>query len=779
MISVNNRTKTVSAPAASPAVQPEARAEKQKAAYAPAGSEDGVTISPEARAAMARQAAAVEGPAEELPEVPEALPFPSFADAFSQVTEKYSSQIRDHYAKEHEENLTYDDPYVRVWNKYKNPESTNFRACLSEDERAWAYDQELDLLNGGKHLQMSNPYAFPDGAPTLSAAAAEANQACREQLNLALQDILTKNEIELSKDAAFSLTVDETYTIHVTGLEDEELTATLEEALNRGENGKNLYGHLKVSVPDGEPLTVDYKDGRLSPVDQDREWDDTSLREMKKQAGPAWTRYSTAYDPHQGPMNDKILTLDSEFVHDQEQFDRLCSAVRMGAREAIEEYYSTQKGSLKEQEVPAEDTPAEDTRITPVTVNTLHGPVEIQPIANAGEENAETTFPSHFMAIVKQLMAKKAIVEEYYAKQHAENMRFPNPNQHIMDKYVNYRSPYFRSDLTEEERKICLEQEKTCLYGGQLSVDSHDIALREDGGWSMVKVEINAINEVRSQVSQSVNDLIQKNGINLPEGASFRLNVNPYDYYIRVEGLEDEELAQAIERALNIGENGKRLYEHIEFSNPAGFDQFYSHLNLPAYSQYTNANVWKRSLYLTVEELTGYDIRTLERHDGTFWTPGGKDLWTVLCNADTTGKYDLREAHDAIFHQLARDGWDSTPDAWRGLTYQDGTLRQPDELLGKEKESDWQKRLWDEEDVRWAGFLAGREETLRKEAADRAAGITSASHFGPRKPSEFTDEELLLRHPVDTKAAAPLGFDLYRRGGRFLRVPTNDRTPRL
>lgn len=325
-------------------------------------------------------------------------------------------------------------------------------------------------------------------------------------------------------------------------------------------------------------------------------------------------------------------------------------------------------------------------------------------------------------------------------------MRFPNPNQHIIDKYVNYRSPYFRSDLTEEERRISLEQERRCLYGGQLSVDSYDIALREDGGWSMCKVEINAINEVRSQVSQSVNDLIQKNGINLPEGASFRLNVNPYDYYIRVEGLEDEELAQAIERALNIGENGKRLYEHIEFSNPAGFDQFYSHLNLPAYSQYTNANVWKRSLYLTVEELTGYDIRTLERHDGTFWTPDGKDLWTVLCNANTTGKYDLREAHDAIFHQLARDGWDSTPDAWRGLTYQDGTLRQPDELLGKERESDWQKRLWDEEDARWADFLAGREETLRKEAADRAAGITSCTHFGPRRPSELTDEELLLRH---------------------------------
>ena len=55
MISVNNRSRTVSAPAASPAVQPEARAEKQKVDYAPAYTEDGVTISPEARAARARR----------------------------------------------------------------------------------------------------------------------------------------------------------------------------------------------------------------------------------------------------------------------------------------------------------------------------------------------------------------------------------------------------------------------------------------------------------------------------------------------------------------------------------------------------------------------------------------------------------------------------------------------------------------------------------------------------------------------------------------------------
>ena len=57
-------------------------------------------------------------------------------------------------------------------------------------------------------------------------------------------------------------------------------------------------------------------------------------------------------------------------------------------------------------------------------------------------------------------------------------------------------------------------------------------------------------------------------------------------------------------------------------------------------------------------------------------------------------------------------------------------------------------RILDEADADWAAFLSGREAILQKEAADRAAGITSTCHFGPRKPTEFTDEELLLRHRI-------------------------------
>lgn len=445
MISVNSRSRTISAPIAPPAAQPETNAvykEKLTAACA----EDEVSISPEAQKAMAKQAAASVEAASSVPEEqPDAndstTAFTSFAEEFNKVTQKYSDQIQEYYAKEHAENLTYDDPRLHIWDKYKNQESPEFRTDLSEDERAWAYDQELDLLNGGKHLQICNPYAFPEGIPTLASAAREANQVCREQINQALQDLLTRNEIVFPEDAAFSLTVDKAYTIHVNGLEDEELTSALEQALNCGENGKNLYGHLKLSTPAGEPLSVDYVDGHISAVDAEQEWDDMGLREVKMQAGPAWTQYSATYDPHQGPLSDKVLSLEPSQQVTQEQFDRMCAAVRMGAQQAIVEYCAQHpQRSLRDNYV---FTGISSARSEPVVASgrSLEEAAVIKPLSDMGKEDMDTVFMDHFTAIMNQLVAKTAVMEDYYAEQHTEIMQFSNPYQYIMDRYVDYNFP--------------------------------------------------------------------------------------------------------------------------------------------------------------------------------------------------------------------------------------------------------------------------------------------------------------------------------------------------
>ena len=269
--------------------------------------------------------------------------FTSFADEFSKVTNEYADTIREHYAKEHAENLTYDNPSLHIWDKYKNTESPDFRADLSEDERAWAYDQELDMLSGGKHLQMGNPYAFPaaGGPPSLASAAMKALAAARNQIDQSVQTLLAENGIDLADDTSFRLTVEQPgYSIKVSGLEDDALTEAIEQALNSGDNGKNLYNHLKLTGSD----SVEYANGHLTALDAQQELTDSTLAEIKKQAGPIWARYSSTYNPHQKAMNEKILSLNPDSpLNTQERMDRISAAVRVGAPEIIAEFRTRQK----------------------------------------------------------------------------------------------------------------------------------------------------------------------------------------------------------------------------------------------------------------------------------------------------------------------------------------------------------------------------------------------------------------------------------------------------
>lgn len=270
--------------------------EKKSDTSVSARTQDEVAISLEMQEILAKQAAEAVSPvgtiSEEQSNGSKATTFTTFGEKFGKITQSYADTVREHYTTEHEENLTYDNPSTHIWDKYKNPASPDFRANLSEDERAWAYDQELDLLSGGKHLQMGNPYAFASAGdpPTLASAAMQASQACREQIDQAMQDLLAENGIELPAGTSFRLTVDQDYTIHVTGLEDEEQATAIEQALNRGDNGKNLYNHLKLTALNGKNLGVDYANGHLASVDTQQELDDKTLDEVKRRAGPAWVR---------------------------------------------------------------------------------------------------------------------------------------------------------------------------------------------------------------------------------------------------------------------------------------------------------------------------------------------------------------------------------------------------------------------------------------------------------------------------------------------------------
>ena len=123
-------------------------------------------------------------------------------------------------------------------------------------------------------------------------------------------------------------------------------------------------------------------------------------------------------------------------------------------------------------------------------------------------------------------------------------------------------------------------------------------------------VDIASCQIVRDQISQSVQDLLQKNGVTIPEGQSFTMRVDT-SYYIHVVGLDDPELTESVEKAINVGNNGYYLRDHISECQRVSRE-----LGLTIPSAADSLSEAKESLLYMVQDLTGYDIRELDREDG-------------------------------------------------------------------------------------------------------------------------------------------------------------------
>lgn len=102
-------------------------------------------------------------------------------------------------------------------------------------------------------------------------------------------------------------------------------------------------------------------------------------------------------------------------------------------------------------------------------------------------------------------------------------------------------------------------------------LDEFDRLLAAGGSDNLAVMDMQANQNVRNQLERSVRALLAQAGVQVPEGESFQLTVAPGDFRIRAEGLDDPELARRIEGAVNQGDNGRKLYHHIQYCNPARF----------------------------------------------------------------------------------------------------------------------------------------------------------------------------------------------------------------
>lgn len=332
---------------------------------------------------------------------------------------------------------------------------------------------------------------------------------------------------------------------------------------------------------------------------------------------------------------------------------------------------------------------------------------------NIEGKNDGTTFP--IPSIIAKYEKYTKVIDEHYAKVNEENKKFDNPSRHIWDKYYNTKSPYYIKGLTQRERQICSEAEKRVLNGLPAAVNSYDPVIQKTfGGGIMNDAEWN--DEVRSGINDSINQIFKANGIVISEETELQLRVDPYEYKIHVSGV-GEALAEQIEQVLNQGKNGRYLYEHLRWCNPAynGFEQ-------PKQYLYDTAYQGKAVMWHFVNELTGLDMRRLENKNGIIYTPDGQDLWDVV-----TKQYDEMLANGKIdelpmlslydeYKVFAKEGWDNEDE--RGLTigYKNGSLYDIDTNYGYGSE----QRTWlENEKTRhnqyWENYRKERERTLYKE----------------------------------------------------------------
>ena len=265
--------------------------------------------------------------------------------------------------------------------------------------------------------------------------------------------------------------------------------------------------------------------------------------------------------------------------------------------------------------------------------------------------------------------------------------------------------------------------------------------------------EIAGCQIVRNQISQSVQDLLQKNGVTIPEGQSFTLRVDA-NYYIHAVGLDDPELAESVEKAINVGNNGYYLQYHISECKRVSRE-----LGLTVPSAADSLSEAKESLLYMVQDLTGYDIRELDREDGNIYTPDGQNLWDVLLEKaahfqtpDGINGIDISQ-YWLIYSRIAALGWDSIPDPVYELLYMDGNLYDIGTEYGYGPgQTDWQEWAHANAATLSANAIAGIDRQIAENEARSAAQAQSA-HMPPKaaraaEPPEKPEETEAPEEPV-------------------------------
>lgn len=287
------------------------------------------------------------------------------------------------------------------------------------------------------------------------------------------------------------------------------------------------------------------------------------------------------------------------------------------------------------------------------------------------------------------------ILTDKYSKLVEEAKQHDNPELYIERKYYDPTCPWFASDLTREERSIGYRNEISMLKRGKVVGTNMVDSVFRVNNLTIHYEEINAsqISFYRQLCNAQLRNIFSKNGIEIGESNQFTFQVDPYSYYISVD-CEDVVVKDKMESVLNQGENGKHLWQQINwFSEQDGAHS----------TQISNKlSIDKTWAYREVYRYTGYQLHELKEENGTYYTEDGTDIKTVIREEvwkdpifPYEAKEDYAQAVCGCIQEVAEWGWQNVPDMVLSIGYSSAGLHDLGQDISFDYGSEWYKQYLD------------------------------------------------------------------------------------
>lgn len=218
--------------------------------------------------------------------------------SYKNASSAFREALTDKYQKLVQEAKTHANPKEYIYGKYYDKGSQYYETNLSDTERRIAYNYEMQMYENGKINGVNYQDSLFRGIE-ISGDVVDNDKIMfqRQVINRQISNVLEKagiDEKQISDSCTF--TVDPySYWISVDGVDD-SLKATMEQVLNQGENGKNLYKHiLYTSTQDGCNSSQVSPDAQLKyqAYQQTYEYTGLKLNEMEERDGTYYTQDGT------------------------------------------------------------------------------------------------------------------------------------------------------------------------------------------------------------------------------------------------------------------------------------------------------------------------------------------------------------------------------------------------------------------------------------------------------------------------------------------------------